>query len=91
MARRKKTVSINLPELGGGLIIADALIGGAPLASLQGGNISGALKGMADRMKSKSVQSEVIRTGVGVILVKAVAASIGQRRVGKIGPLVMRI
>jgi hypothetical protein len=89
--RRKKSVSINLPELGGGLIIADALIGGAPLASLQAGNIAGALKGMATRMKSKTVQSEVIRTGVGVILVKAVAASIGQRRVGKIGPLVMRI
>jgi len=91
MARRKKTISINLPELGGGLIIADALIGGAPLKSLQAGNISAALTGMAQRMKSKSIQSEVIRTGVGVILVKAVAASIGQRRVGKIGPLVMRI
>ena len=88
--RRKKTVSINLPELGGGLIIADALIGGAPLAALQGGNISGALTGMAQRMKSKSVQSEVIRTGVGVILIKAVAQSIGQRRIGKIGPLVLR-
>ena len=89
--RRKKTVSINLPELGGGLIIADALIGGAPLASLQGGNISAALTGMAERMKSKTVQSAVLRTGVGVILIKAVAQSIGQRRVGKIGPLVMRI
>jgi len=91
MARRKKTVSINLPELGGGLIIADALIGGAPLAALQGGNIAGALKGMADRMKSKNVMREVFKVGTGVILIKAVAASIGQRRVGKIGPLVMRI
>ena len=88
--RRKKTISINLPELGGGLIIADALIGGAPLASLQGGNISAALQGMASRMKSKTVQSEVVRTGVGVILIKAVAQSIGQRRIGKIGPLVLR-
>ena len=45
----------------------------------------------ASRLRQKSTQEDLIKTGVGVMIIKAAAQSLGQRRVGKIGPLVMRV
>ena len=88
---RKKIVSVNLVELGGGLIIADQMLGATGVKSLFAGDIGAVLTGTAARLRQKSTQEDLIKTGVGVMIIKAAAASLGQRRVGKIGPLVMRV
>ena len=88
---RKKIVSVNLVELGGGLIIADQMLGASGVKSLFAGDIGAVLTGTAQRLRQKSTQEDLIKTGVGVMIIKAAAASLGQRRVGKIGPLVMRV
>lgn len=88
---RKKIVSVNLVELGGGLIIADQMLGATGVKSLFSGDIGAVLTGTARRLRQKTTQEDLIKTGVGVMIIKAAAQSLGQRRVGKIGPLVMRV
>jgi len=88
---KKKIVSVNLVELGGGLIIADQMLGATGVKDLFKGDIGAVLTGTAARLRQKSTQEDLIKTGVGVMIIKAAAASLGQRRVGKIGPLVMRV
>ena len=88
---RKKIVSVNLVELGGGLIIADQMLGTTGVKNLFAGDIGPVLTGTAQRLRDKSIQSDLIKTGVSVMIIKAAAQSLGQRRIGKIGPLVMRV
>ena len=91
MARMKKNISVNLVELGGGLIIADQMLGPSGVKNLFAGDIGAVLTGTASRLRDKGTQEALIKTGVSVMIIKAAAASLGQRRVGKIGPLVMRV
>lgn len=91
MARMKKNISVNLVELGGGLIIADQMLGSAGVKNLFAGDIGAVLSGTASRLRDKGTQEALIKTGVSVMIIKAAAASLGQRRVGKIGPLIMRV
>lgn len=88
---KKKTISINLVELGGGLVIADQILGAAGVTSLFKGDIAKVLSSTAMRLRQKSTQEDLIKTGLGVVIIKAAAQSLGQRRIGKIGPLVMRV
>lgn len=88
---QEKTVSINLVELGGGLIIADQMLGPSGVKNLFAGDLGALLTGTASRLRDKGTQEALIKTGVSVMIIKAAAQSLGQRRVGKIGPLVMRV
>jgi len=88
---KKKTISINLVELGGGLVIADQILGASGVKNLFAGNIGAVLTDTAARLRQKGTQEDLIKTGLGVVIIKAAAQSLGQRRVGKIGPLVMRV
>ena len=88
---RKKIVSVNLVELGGGLVIADQILGPTGVQSLLDGHIGAVLTNTASRLRDKTTQNDLIKTGVGVMIIKAAAQSLGQRRIGKIGPLVMRV
>jgi hypothetical protein len=88
---RKKNVNINLVELGGGLVLSDQILGAKGMADLFGGNFRGAITNTAARMRSKSVQEDLIKTGLGIMVIKAAAKSLGQRRLGKLGPLVMKV
>jgi len=88
---KKKIVSVNLVELGGGLIIVDQMLGPTGVKNLFAGNLSAVLTDTAVRLRQKSTQEDLIKTGVGVMIIKAAAQSLGQRRIGKIGPLVMRV
>ena len=87
---RKKIVSVNLVELGGGLVIADQILGATGVKNLFAGDIGAVLTDTASRLRDKTTQNDLIKTGVGVMIIKAAAQSLGQRRVGKIGPLVLR-
>ena len=87
---RKKIVSVNLVELGGGLVIADQILGATGVKNLFAGDVGAVLSGTASRLRQKSTQHDLIKTGLGVMIIKAAAQSLGQRRVGKIGPLVLR-
>jgi len=88
---RKKNISVNLVELGGGLIIADQMLGPTGVKNLFAGDLGALLSGTAVRLRDKGTQEALIKTGVSVMIIKAAAASLGQRRVGKIGPLIMRV
>ena len=88
---KKKIVSVNLVELGGGLVIADQILGPTGVKNLLSGDVGAVLTGTASRLRDKTTQNDLIKTGVGVMIIKAAAQSLGQRRIGKIGPLVMRV
>ena len=89
--RKSKNVNVNLVELGGGLVLSDQILGAKGMADLFGGNFKGALTNTAQRMRSKSVQEDLIKTGLGIMVIKAAAKSLGQRRLGKLGPLVLKV
>jgi len=89
--RKSKNVNVNLVELGGGLVLSDQILGAKGMADLFGGNFRGALTNTAARMRSKSVQEDLIKTGLGIMVIKAAAKSLGQRRLGKLGPLVLKV
>lgn len=89
--RKSKNVNVNLVELGGGLVLSDQILGAKGMSDLFGGNFKGAITTTAQRMRSKTVQEDLIKTGLGIMVIKAAAKSLGQRRLGKLGPLVLKV
>ena len=90
VARKSKNVNVNLVELGGGLVLADQILGQKGMANLFAGDFRGAISTAASRFRAKSTQEDLIKTGLGIVVIKAAAKSLGQRRLGKIGPLVLK-
>ena len=89
--RKSKNVNVNLVELGGGLVLSDQILGAKGMSDLFAGNFRGALTNTAARMRSKTIQEDLIKTGLGIMVIKAAAKSLGQRRLGKLGPLVLKV
>ena len=91
MVRKSKNVNVNLVELGGGIVLSDQILGQKGMADLFAGDFRGALATTAARMRSRSVQEDLIKTGLGIVVIKAAAKSLGERRLGKVGPLVLKV
>lgn len=90
VAKKSKNVNVNLVELGGGLVLADQILGAKGMSNLFAGDFRGAISTAASRFRAKSTQEDLIKTGLGIVVIKAAAKSLGQRRLGKIGPLVLK-
>ena len=88
--RRSKNINVNLVELGGGLVLTDQLLGAAGMKSLFAGDIKSAITGTAARLRTKALQEDLIKTGLGIMVIKAAAKSLGERRLGKLGPLILK-
>jgi hypothetical protein len=88
--RKSKNLNVNVVELGGGLVLADQILGTKGMSDLFSGNFRGAVTTAAQRFRTKSTQEDLIKTGLGIVVIKAAAKSLGERRLGKIGPLVLK-
>jgi len=86
---RKKTFNINLLDLGGGIVLADQFLGTAALNQIFKLQVPN-LQGLPARLRSKSVQQELIKTGVGIAIIKTAARGFA-RQVGAIGPVKLKI
>jgi hypothetical protein len=91
VVRKSKNVNVNLVELGGGLVLSDQILGQKGMADLFAGDFRGAITNAANRFRSKGVQEDLIKTGLGIVVIKAAAKSLGERRLGKVGPLVLKV
>ncbi len=89
--RKSKNVNVNLVELGGGLVLSDQILGQKGMADLFAGDFRGAIDNAATRFRTKAVQEDLIKTGLGIVVIKAAAKSLGERRLGKVGPLVLKV
>jgi len=89
MARRKKSFNINLLDLGGGIILADQFLGTAALNQIFKLQVPN-LAGLPARLRSKGVQQELLKTGVGIAIIKTAARGFA-RQVGAIGPVKLKI
>jgi len=87
--RRKKSFNINLLDLGGGIVLADQFLGTAALNQIFKLQVPN-LQGLPARLRSKSVQQELIKTGVGIAIIKTAARGFA-RQVGAIGPVKLKI
>jgi len=89
MARKSKNFNINLLDLGGGIVLADQFLGTAALNQIFKLQVPN-LAGLPARLRSKSVQQELIKTGVGIAIIKTAARGFA-RQVGAIGPVKLKI
>jgi len=87
--RRKKNFNVNLLDLGGGIILADQFLGSQALNQIFKLQVPD-LKGLPARLRSKSVQQELLKTGVGIAIIKTAARGFA-RQVGAIGPVKLKI
>ena len=90
-SRRKKNFNLNLVETAGGLILADQMLGPAGAGQIMKGDVAGALGTLAGRLRSKTVQEDLVKTGLGIVLVKSFAKSLHAGNIGSIGPLKFKV
>ena len=85
----KKNINVNLLDLGGGLILADQFLGRAAFDDLLAFKVP-QLKGLPAHLRERSTQEALIKTGIGIAVVKTLLKGF-TRQVGAIGPLKMKI
>ena len=89
MARRKKNINVNLVDLGGGIILADQFLGPTALDSIMRFQMP-VLSGLPARLRDPSTQAALIKTGVGLAILKTALRGFA-RQVGAIGPLKLKV
>jgi len=90
MARRKsKNFNINLLDLGGGIVLADQFLGSQAFDQILALKVPD-LKGLPAHLRQRSTQEQLIKTGVGIAVLKTLARGFA-RQVGAIGPLKLKI
>ena len=89
MTRRKKNFNINLIDLGGGLVLADQFLGSTAMDSIMKLQMPD-LKGLPGRLREKSVQEDLVKTGLSIAIIKTAARGLA-RQVGAIGPVKLKI
>jgi len=87
--RRKKNFNINLLDLGGGIVLADQFLGTQAFDQVLALKVPD-LKGLPAHLRQRSTQEQLIKTGVGIAVLKTLAKGFA-RQVGAIGPLKLKI
>jgi len=89
VARRKKNININLVDLGGGIILADQFLGPGAMDSIFQLKMPN-LQGLPTRLRSPETQSALIKTGVGIAVLKTALRGF-TRQVGALGPVKLKV
>ena len=89
VTRRKKNFNINLIDLGGGLVLADQFLGSTAMDSIMKLQMPD-LKGLPGRLRDKTVQEDLVKTGLSIAIIKTAARGLA-RQVGAIGPVKLKI
>ena len=89
MARRKKNINVNLIDLGGGIILADQFLGPGAIDSIMAFRMPN-LTGLPARLRDPSTQGALIKTGVGIAVLKTALRGFA-RQVGAIGPIKLKV
>jgi len=89
VARRKKNINVNLVDLGGGIILADQFLGPGAIDSIMAFQMPD-LKGLPARLRSPTTQGALIKTGVGIAVLKTALRGFA-RQVGAIGPIKLKV
>jgi len=89
VARRKKNININLVDLGGGIILADQFLGPGAMDSIFQLKMPN-LQGLPTRLRSPETQSALIKTGVGIAVLKTALKGF-TRQVGALGPVKLKV
>jgi len=89
MKRTKKNFNINLLDLGGGIVLMDQFLGSQAFDQVLALKVPD-LKGLPAHLRQRSVQEQLIKTGVGIAVLKTLAKGFS-RQVGAIGPLKLKI
>jgi hypothetical protein len=89
VARRKKNLNINLIDLGGGIVLMDQFLGPEALNSILAFKMPN-LSGLPARLRDPSTQGALIKTGVGIAVLKTALKGF-TRQVGAIGPLKLKV
>lgn len=87
--RRKKNFNINLLDLGGGIVLADQFLGSQAFDQVLALKVPD-LKGLPAHLRQRTTQEQLIKTGVGIAVLKTLAKGFA-RQVGAIGPLKLKI
>jgi len=89
VARRKKNLNINLIDLGGGIVLMDQFLGPEALNSILAFKMPD-LKGLPARLRNPGTQGALIKTGVGIAILKTALKGF-TRQVGAIGPIKLKV
>jgi len=89
VARRKKNININLVDLGGGIILADQFLGPGAMDSIMQLKMPN-LQGLPGRLRSPETQGALIKTGVGIAVLKTALKGF-TRQVGALGPVKLKV
>ena len=89
VARKKKVFNVNLLDLGGGIVLADQVLGPGAIDSIVALKMPN-LKGLPARLRDPAVQGALVKTGVSIAILKTAFRGFA-RQVGAIGPLKMKI
>jgi len=89
VARRKKNLNINLIDLGGGIVLMDQFLGPQALNDILAFRMPN-LSGLPARLREPSTQGALIKTGVGIAILKTALKGF-TRQVGAIGPLKLKV
>jgi len=89
VTRKSKNFNINLLDLGGGIVLADQFLGTAALNQLFKLQVPN-LTGLPGRLRDTKVQSELLKTGIGIAIIKTAARGFA-RQIGAIGPVKLKI
>ena len=87
--RKSKNFNVNLLDLGGGIVLADQFLGKQAFDQVLALKVPD-LKGLPAHLRQRSTQEQLIKTGVGIAVLKTLAKGFA-RQVGAIGPLKLKI
>lgn len=87
--RKSKNFNINLLDLGGGIVLADQFLGSQAFDQVLALKVPD-LKGLPAHLRQRTTQETLIKTGVGIAVLKTLARGFA-RQVGAIGPLKLKI
>ena len=87
--RKSKNFNINLLDLGGGIVLMDQFLGRQAFDQVLALKVPN-LKGLPAHLRERSTQESLIKTGVGIAVLKTLAKGFS-RQVGAIGPLKLKI
>jgi len=87
--KKSKNFNINLLDLGGGIVLMDQFLGRQAFDQVLALKVPN-LKGLPAHLRERSTQEALIKTGVGIAVLKTLAKGFA-RQVGAIGPLKLKI
>jgi len=87
--RKSKNFNINLLDLGGGIVLMDQFLGRQAFDQVLALKVPN-LKGLPAHLRERTTQEALIKTGVGIAVLKTLARGFA-RQVGAIGPLKLKI